>query len=135
LLLQLELQGVNATALNLLSFQASVAIFLSLFAEGVHGVGPVGNPSLRFLLQGQPLLGALGIIVQEFGIEGREATSCALLADTLQFVNSDDSHVAVHVGVGPLDAPHSVGEDVLGGTLPEDVPVAGRVAARAGVEL
>ena len=63
-------------------------------------------------------MGALGIIVQEFGIENLEGTSCAL-ADTLQFVNSDDSHVAVHVGVGPLDAPHSVGEYVLGGTLPK----------------
>lgn len=134
LLLQLELQGVNATALDLLSFQASVAIFHSLFAEGLHGVGPVGDPSLRFLLQGQPLHGPLRLIVQEFGL--REATSCALLADALQFVNSDDGHVAVHEGVGPLDAPaQSVVEDVLGGTIPEDIPVAGRVAARAGLEL
>jgi hypothetical protein len=101
----------------------------------VHGVGPVGNPSLRFLLEGQSLLGALGIIIHEFGLERREATSCALLADTLQFVNSDDSHVAVNFGVGPLDSPHSISEDVLGGTLPEDIPVAGRLAARAGLEL
>ena len=101
----------------------------------MHGVGPVGDPSLGFLLEGQSLLGALGVIIHEFSLISREATSCALLADTLQFVNSDDSHVAVHVGVGPLDASHSIREDVLGGTLPEDVPVAGRVAARAGMEL
>jgi hypothetical protein len=69
-------------------------------------------------------MGALCIIIHdEFGLVCREATSCALLVDTLQFINSDDSHVAVHVGVGPLVSPQSIREDVLGGTLSKDIPI------------
>jgi hypothetical protein len=44
-----------------------------------------------------------------------------LLTDPLQFIESDDSHVSIHVGVGAFDSAHSGGQDVLGGALPEDV--------------
>ena len=46
LLLQLKFHRIYTTTLKLLSFKASIAFFLTLFAEGLHGVGPVGNASL-----------------------------------------------------------------------------------------
>jgi len=51
LLLQLVLHGVDAPPLQFFFLQAIESLIFSLYAHGVHGVGPLSNAGLGFLLE------------------------------------------------------------------------------------